>query len=134
MLYKRMEHSVAHNFVLQEGIYCSEVSCRLDFRCDDRTRLKRNPIGFAGKWIGWQADPTPSLPSIEMLPFYPESLDPKRQQFLILATLEPFANSFLHGLLQFFVSTEECCLLPYLSPIPLSFPLWLLKIPMQLLC
>jgi hypothetical protein len=40
---------------------------------------------------------------IEVLPLYLETFDPPREQFLILAALDPFVDDFL----QFFISAQE---------------------------
>jgi hypothetical protein len=67
-----------------------------------------------------------------MLPVDLQSLDPQREQFLILAPLEPFANGFL----LFLIITQEChhLLVPFhLSPIPVTLLLGLLQIFAQLL-
>jgi hypothetical protein len=105
----------------------------------DRANLWGTPNGRANLWgkptgyrrlTGYRR----SRPyGIEELPLYPESLDPPLYKLLILATLEPFVDSFL----LFLISIQEChqlSVLLHLPSIPISsYLLWLLQISVQLL-
>src|SRR5439155_12395211 len=87
----------------------------------------REPVAFAGKWIGRQADPAWEIFLIKMLPCYLESLDPPLHELLIFFSLDPFADYFL----AFFFGFQECqeaFLLSHSSPIPVSSLLRLLEI------
>jgi hypothetical protein len=69
---------------------------------------------------------------IEMPPLYLEALDPSLQEFLILAPLDPFADSFLH----FFICAEKgyrLFVLSHLSSIPVTSLGHPLQISAQLL-
>src|SRR5436305_6368681 len=90
-----------------------------------------HPIALAGKWIGRQTDPMWqgggrrdgarllfSPYSIEKLPVNASSLDPEREQLLILAFAYPGGN----GYLSIFISSKQADRVGafHLSPVPVA--------------
>src|SRR5436305_11619977 len=92
---------------------------------------RRDPVAFRGKGIGRQADATWQTLSIKEFPFDGCALDPQLQQFPILAFAYPGCDSFL----SIFVCGKDTIsvLSSHLSTIPVTVPLRILQVSMQLL-